>query len=51
MEGWRAWSGNAQLSLVNVAKGCRDNALLVDVRGFDLLVRPIAPCAPAAATG
>ncbi|KSB96872.1 metalloendopeptidase Mep72 [Pseudomonas aeruginosa] len=43
MEGWRAWSGNAQLSLVNVAKGCRDNALLVDVRGFDLLVRPIAP--------
>ena len=32
MEGWRAWSGNAQLSLVNVAKGCRDNALLVDVR-------------------
>ncbi|RJT64468.1 carbohydrate-binding protein, partial [Escherichia coli] len=26
MEGWRAWSGNAQLSLVNVAKGCRDPA-------------------------
>ncbi|MFP9019666.1 zinc-dependent metalloprotease family protein, partial [Pseudomonas aeruginosa] len=43
MEGWRAWSGNAQLRLVQVTKGCGDNAFLVEVRGFDLLVRPIAP--------
>ncbi|MBG7024567.1 carbohydrate binding domain-containing protein [Pseudomonas aeruginosa] len=41
MDGWRALFGQARLSLVNVAKGCRDNALLLDNRGFDLLVRPV----------
>lgn len=41
-DGWRALFGNAELSLVNVATACRDNALQFDTQGFDLLATPIS---------
>jgi hypothetical protein len=41
-DGWRAFYGNAELSLVNVASNCRDNALQFNTQGFDLLATPIS---------
>src|SRR3990167_6556221 len=40
-EGWRALFGQAQLSLVNVALNCRDNALQMDAQAFDVLATPV----------
>lgn len=40
-EGWRALFGQAQLSLVNVALNCRDNALQMEAQSFDVLATPI----------
>ncbi|MEO4047267.1 zinc-dependent metalloprotease family protein [Pseudomonas sp. CAU 1711] len=41
-EGWRALFGSAELALVNVATGCRDNALQFNTQGFDLLATPVS---------
>lgn len=40
-EGWRALFGQAQLSLVNVALNCRDNALQMDAQAFDVLATQV----------
>jgi len=41
-EGWRALFGQSDLSLVNVALNCRDNALQMDARGFDIVATPVS---------
>ncbi|MFD3300500.1 biofilm-associated metzincin protease Mep72 [Aquipseudomonas alcaligenes] len=41
-DGWVALFGNADLSLVNVATDCRDNALQVTTQGFDMLATPVS---------
>ncbi|MET1079147.1 MAG: zinc-dependent metalloprotease family protein [Pseudomonas sp.] len=42
LDGWRALFNQADLSLVNVATACRDNAVQLDSRGFDLLATPVS---------
>lgn len=40
-DGWRALFGQADLSLVNVALNCRDNALQMQAQSFDVLATPV----------
>lgn len=41
-DGWQALFGAGQLSTVNIAKDCRDNALLLDTNSFDLAATPVS---------
>ena len=40
-DGWRALFAQADLSLVNVALNCRDNALQMQAQSFDVLATPV----------
>lgn len=40
-DSWRALFGQAELSLVNVALNCRDNALQMQAQSFDVLATPV----------
>ncbi|MES2817688.1 MAG: zinc-dependent metalloprotease family protein [Pseudomonadota bacterium] len=42
LDGWRALFGQSDLSLINVALACRDNAVQLDTRGFDVLATPVS---------
>jgi hypothetical protein len=42
LDGWQSQFRQADLSLVNVAQNCRDNAARLDTRGFDILSTPVS---------
>ncbi|WP_276583957.1 zinc-dependent metalloprotease family protein [Pseudomonas sp. RIT-PI-AD] len=42
LEGWRSLYGAAELSLLNVGQGCRDNVVQMDARSFDILATPVS---------